>query len=131
MLRHRTPGQSLVELSLVATLLISLLLGSVDVAMAYNTRMAIRQAVAEAGYYASQNPRDDAGIRARVIGELSWLSPAIGSSNITITRSGCGGSSPQTTVRVTYQHSSLFGNAGIGKLLNLNSETTVPQFGGC
>jgi Flp pilus assembly protein TadG len=131
MLRHHTPGQSLVELSLVATLLISLLLSSVDVALAFNTRMAIRQAVAEAGYYASQNPRDNAGIRARIHGELSWLSPALTDANISITRSGCSSSDPQTRVSVTYQHTSLFGNAGIGKLLNLNGETTVPQFGGC
>lgn len=131
MLRHRTPGQSLVELSLVTTVLISLLLGSVDVALAYNTRLAIRQAVAEAGYYASQNPRDDDGIRARVIGELSWLSPAVTGANISIARSGCDTSAPQTMVRVTYQHTSLFGNVGVGKLVSLTSETTVPQFGGC
>lgn len=131
MLRHHTRGQSLVELSLMATLLISLLLGSVDVVMAYNTRMAIRQAVAEAGYYASQNPRDDSGIRARVKAELSWLSPAITDANIGISRSGCSTASPQTEVSVTYQHTSIFGNAGIGKLIRLDSETTVPQFGGC
>jgi len=128
---HRTHGQSLTELALVTTLLITLLLGTVDAALAFNTRMAIRQAVAEAGYFASQNPRDDPGIRARVRSELDWLDPAITDADISIVRTGCNSSTPQTQISVTYEYRSLFGQASIAQLLDLNSTTIVPQFGGC
>lgn len=132
MTRHvmRRSGQSLVEFALLGTLLISLLLGVVDFSRGYMAQVAIKNAVAEAGYFAAQNPRDDTGIRRAVKAELSSFSPSVADSDILIDRS-CTAGAEQTTVRLQYQYGLLFSFIIPSATVTLGSETTVPQMGGC
>lgn len=131
-MRHRGgyPGQSLVEFALTGTLLIMLLLGTVDLARAYTAQVAIKNAIAEAGYFASQNPRNDAGIRNAILRELDDFNPAVSSGDISINRT-CVSGTESTTIRLTYQFNLLFSFVIPQATVNLGSETTVPQFGGC
>jgi Flp pilus assembly protein TadG len=128
-MRNRQAGQSLVEMALLSTLLVSLLLGAVDFARAYQAQVAIKNAIAEAGYFAAQNPGDDAGIRRSVKAELSGFEPAIEDGDILIDR--CPGGAEQTTVRLQYDYQLLFSFVVPGAVVTLGSETTVPQMGGC
>ena len=132
--RHKTYGQSLVELTLVLPLLMLTILGMVDFALAYNTHVFIRNAVAEGGYYASQHPGDTQGVRDRILHELDNLNPAITNNDITITTCVPGIYNPQsmqTAITVTYTYHVIFGLAGSGPTIRLSNSTTVPQFGGC
>ena len=131
-MRHRTHhrGQSLVEFALIATLLISLLLGVVDFGRAYFTQVKIKNAVAEGGYYAIQNPENDTGIRSQIKQELAAFSPAVQDSNISITRT-CPAGTEQTHIRVTYQYNLLFSFIIPSAQVTLSDETTVPQLGRC
>jgi Flp pilus assembly protein TadG len=131
-MKYRTSrsGQSLVEFALTATLLISLLLGIVDFGRAYYTQVQIKNAVAEGGYYAIQNPGDDSGIRSQITEELSSLSPAVQDSDITIART-CTSGAEQTSIDVEYQHSLLFSFIIPSATVTLGSSTVVPQLGGC
>ncbi|HMO57052.1 MAG TPA: TadE/TadG family type IV pilus assembly protein [Roseiflexaceae bacterium] len=128
--RHIHTGQSLVEFALSASLLIMLLLGTVDFARGYAAQVSIKNAVAEAGYYAVQNPRDDAGIRNAVRSELAGFTPAVQNSDITITRD-CTPDVERTTIQVRYQYNLLFTFLVPSATVTLGSETTVPQMGGC
>jgi Flp pilus assembly protein TadG len=129
-MRNRHAGQSLVEMALLSTLLVSLLLGAVDFARAYQAQVAIKNAIAEAGYFAAQNPGDDAGIRRSVKAELSGFDPVIEDGDIVITRS-CATGAEQTLVRLQYDYQLLFSFVVPGAVVTLGSETTVPQMGGC
>jgi Flp pilus assembly protein TadG len=129
-MRNKQPGQSLVEMALLSTLLVTLLLGAVDFARAYQAQVAIKNAIAEAGYFAAQNPGDDAGIVRAVKAELSGFEPAIEDGNIAITRS-CAAGAEQTVVRLQYDYQLLFSFVVPGAAVMLGSETTVPQMGGC
>ncbi|HWQ13407.1 MAG TPA: TadE/TadG family type IV pilus assembly protein [Roseiflexaceae bacterium] len=128
--RSAHTGQSLVEFALSATLLIALLLGTVDFARAYMAQVAIKNAVAEAGYYAAQHPRDDSGIRQALKAELATFDPPVQDSDITIARD-CTDSTERTTVRLQYQYDLLFSFVVSSARVTLGSETTVPQMGGC
>jgi Flp pilus assembly protein TadG len=133
-MKYRTShsGQSLVEFALTATLLISLLLGIVDFGRAYYTQVQIKNAVAEGGYYAIQNPGNDSGIRSQITQELSGLDPAVQDSDITITRSCTISGAEQTSIGVEYQHTLLFGFIiPHATTITLGSNTVVPQLGGC
>jgi Flp pilus assembly protein TadG len=131
-MKYRTShcGQSLVEFALAATLLISLLLGIVDFGRAYYTQVRIKNAVAQGGYYAIQNPNNDSGIRDQIRQELSSLNPAVQNSDITIARD-CASGAEQTTIAVEYQHSLLFNFIIPSAQVTLSSITVVPQLGGC
>ncbi|WP_082908950.1 TadE family protein [Chloroflexus islandicus] len=129
--RPRKQGQALVETALIVTVLIVLLMGMFDAAMAINVRMALRSAVAEAGYVAAQNPANDSGIRNRVRTELNWLQPPVTDAMITIARSQCNTNTPQARIEIRYPFRPLFFNIGPLGNLTLNSETTVPLIGGC
>lgn len=129
--RQRNQGQALVETALIVTVLIVLLMGMFDAAMAINVRMALRSAVAEAGYVAAQNTANDAGIRNQVRNELNWLQPPVTDAMITITRSQCNTNAPQARIEIRYPFRPLFFNIGPLGDLTLNSETTVPLIGGC
>ena len=130
-MRHRTFGQSLVEFALTGSLLITLFLGVVDFARGYTTQVAIKNAVAEAGYFAAQNPGDDAGIRTALKRDLSGLQPAVLDSDITITRDCVTEGSEVTTVRLTYRYQLLFSFVVPAAEVTLGSETQVPQMGTC
>lgn len=123
-------GQSLVEFALSATLLLTLLLGVVDFGRGYAAQVAIKNAVAEAGYYAAQNPNDDAGIRTAIKSELAAFTPQVQDADISIVRD-CTASVERTTVRLQYQYNLLFSFLVPSAVVTLGSETTVPQMGGC
>ncbi|MEI7772195.1 MAG: TadE/TadG family type IV pilus assembly protein [Chloroflexales bacterium] len=129
--RHRSYGQSLVEMSLVLPLLLLIIFGLVDFGLAYTTNVLIRGAVAEGGYYASQHPGDAQGVRDRITSELSDLSPAVTDSDITINECVSGSSGPQTEIIVAYTYHVIFGLAGSGPTITLRNGTVVPQFGAC
>jgi Flp pilus assembly protein TadG len=132
--RHEK-GQALIEFLLVVTLLVTLLLGVVDFSLAYYTQVAVKNAVAEAGYYANQHPRDDDGIRASIRQQLASLTDVADSgidqnSNIVIDRT-CAHGAERTTIRMTYQHQLLFNWIIDSGEVTLGAQTVVPQLGGC
>jgi Flp pilus assembly protein TadG len=127
----RTRGQSLVELAVVSPLLLMMILSMVDFALAFNTNIMIRNAVAEGGYYAAQNPGDDAGIRGQILHELRNLNPAVTNADITVTACVARTTGPETEIAVAYDYPLLFGLFGWGPTIELENSTTVPQFGGC
>lgn len=127
--RHQS-GQSLMEFALVVTLLLVLLLGIVDFGLAYYTQIVIKNAVAEGGYYASQHPRDDAGVRRQIKQELQKLNPPIKDSDITITRV-CTSNQEKTEVAVNYQYQLLINWSLSNTTVTLGDKTSIPQIGGC
>jgi Flp pilus assembly protein TadG len=135
MIYRHEKGQALIEFLLVVTLLVTLLLGIVDFSLAYYTQVAVKNAVAEAGYYANQHPRDDDGIRASIRQQLADLSDVADSgidqdSNIVIDRD-CTANAEQTTIRMTYEHQLLFNWIISSGKVTLSAQTVVPQLGGC
>lgn len=124
-------GQSLVEFALAVTLLLTLLIGIVDFALSYYTLVRIRNAVAEGGYYASQHPRDSAGVRNQIETELSQLNPPILNGDIDVSCDDTTAEQEQTTVTVHYSHPLLFNYVVAAASVNLRAQTVVPQLGGC
>jgi hypothetical protein len=129
MLNRRQYGQSIVEFALIITVLFTMLLGMVDFGLIYNSQVVIRNAVAEAGYYAIQNPRDTAGIEAAIDLELANR-PFIEEVG-TPTINTCVGSAgdEKTTIEVTYIHHMLFSYLVPSMQVTLKSQTEVPQLG--
>jgi len=123
---HKINGQALVEFALLATLLITLLLGIFDFGRAYYTQVQIKNAVGDAGYYAIQNPSDTSGTKTAIKSQLSNLQPALNDSNITIT---C--TSGKTKIRVSYQYSLMFSWIVPSAHVTLGDETYVQQLNGC
>lgn len=130
MRRYKVTGQSLVEFALTGIILITLLLGSVDFARAYMAQVAIKNAVAEAGYFAAQNPGNDVGIRAAVLRELDGFDPPVQNGDVTITRT-CSAGTESATIRLEYEFDLLFSFIVPNATVTLGSETVVPQFGSC
>jgi Flp pilus assembly protein TadG len=130
-MKHRTyhGGQSLVEFALLATLLISLLLGIVDFGRAYYTQVQIKNAVGEAGYYAIQHAGDDAGIESAIRQELSHLDQA--ALDIPSPTRICTAGAGQTRIQVSYEHNLLFSFIIPSASVTLSNETVVPQIGNC
>jgi Flp pilus assembly protein TadG len=129
MFNRRQHGQAIVEFALVITVLLTMLLGMVDFALAYYSQVMIKNAVAEAGYYAIQHPRDTAGIQAAITTELAGrpFIEAVGTPSI----APCVGSAgdEKTTIEVTYIHHMLFSYLIPSMQVTLHSETEVPQLG--
>jgi Flp pilus assembly protein TadG len=135
--RRRQRGQALVEFALMATLMITLLLGIVDFGRAYYTQVQIKNAVADAGYFAIQNPgsANDTGIKNAIKSQLGNLSPVVQNSDITITRT-CTSTTPgagvgQTQIAVRYQFQLLFSWIVPSAQVSLGNETYVPQLAAC
>ena len=126
--RNTTAGQALVEFALLATLVITLLLGIVDFGRAYYTQVQIKNAVGDAGYYAIQNPDDTAGTKQVIIRQLSNLNPAINTSNISVS---CASGSTKKQISVTYQYSLMFSWLVPSAHVTLGDETFVPQLEAC
>jgi Flp pilus assembly protein TadG len=107
-----------------------MLMGMVDFALAYYSQIAIRNAVAEGGYYAIQHPQDTAGIQAAIDAELDgrpFIQKA-GQANIVVCGTDAVGGK-QTSIEVTYTHSFLFSYLVPGMQVTLRSQTLVPQLG--
>ena len=130
MLNRRQQGQSIVEFALIVTVLLTMLLGMVDFAFAYNSQVVIRNAVAEAGYYAIQHPGDTAGIEAALDTELAnrQFIEKVGSPAIDACVDDSAGGK-KTTIQVTYIHHMLFSYLVPSMQVTLNSQTEVPQLG--
>lgn len=132
MLDRRQHGQSLVEFALVATVLLTMLLGMVDFAFAYYSQVVIKNAVAEGGYYAIQHPGDTAGIEAAIDAELAnrQFIQKVGSPSISVcVADSAGGGEMKTTIQVTYIHHLLFSYLVPSMQVTLTSQTEVPQLG--
>jgi Flp pilus assembly protein TadG len=127
--RHER-GQSLIEFMLVVTLVVTLLLGVVDFALAYYKQVAIKNAVAEGGYYAIQHPDDQDGAMNQIKQELASFDPPVQDSDIVIACTGASGAE-KTTIRVTYRHALMFNWIVPGARVTLGDTTAVPQIGGC
>lgn len=129
-LRHR--GQSIVEMVLLLPLLLMMLLGMADFALAFSAHATLRNGVAEGGYWAAQNPGDEAGVRAQIRTALQVLDPPITDADITYDPCEMDASGEyQTVITVRYNFPVLFGVFGAGSQIPLSNSTTVPQFGGC
>lgn len=127
------PAQSLVEFAIIAPLLIVMLLGTVDFALAFGNQMAIRSAVAEGGYFIAQHPGNQAGAERQVRELLRDLPGATetGRLNVSFVSTGCVSGRQDTTVVVSYRHDFWFTAVLPAAQVLLRSETTVPQFGSC
>ncbi|HNP69676.1 MAG TPA: TadE/TadG family type IV pilus assembly protein [Kouleothrix sp.] len=122
-------GQALIEFALVAVLLLTLLMGGVDFALAYSSQVALRNAVAEGGYYAMQHPRDEPGIRGQVESELAQRTFL---EEVSVTINQCiddAVGSKETTIEATYHHNLLFSYLVPSMQVTLRSRTVVPQLG--
>ena len=100
--------------------------------LAFNTHTKLRNAVAEGGYWAAQNPGNEAGVRAQILSVLQDLDPPIDDTNITIT--SCIEEVTdvfETEITVRYDYPLLFGLFSPGSSIELSNSTTLPQFGGC
>jgi hypothetical protein len=87
--------------------------------------------VAEGGYYASQHPRDIAGVQNQLTSQLSQLNPPVVNNDIDIL---CDDTTPErenTTITVHYTHPLLFNYVVVAASVNLRAQTVVPQLGGC
>jgi Flp pilus assembly protein TadG len=130
MLDRRQHGQSVVEFALIITVLLTMLLGMVDFAFAYNSQVVIRNAVAEGGYYAIQHPGDTAGIETAIDTELANrpFIEKVGAPNIAACVADSVGGK-KTTIQVTYIHHLLFSYLVPSMQVTLKSQTEVPQLG--
>lgn len=130
--RPTAPGQSLVELAVLLPLLVVMLMGMADFALAYTTQTRLRNAVAEGGYVAAQNPGNDAAVRASIRAVLSDLNPPVTDANISIDPCiATGGDEHEAEITLRYSRPMLFGLFGSGAAVELTNRTTVPQFGSC
>lgn len=125
-------GQSLVELALVLPLLLVMLVGMADYALIFSLQTRLRNAVAEGGYVAAQNPGNEAIVRSQIRSVLQELDPPVEDGDITITACVEMRSDEfETEVELQYSRSLLFGLFGPGLAVDLRQRTTVPQFGSC
>lgn len=129
-MREQSHGQSLVEFALIATILITLLLGLADFGLAFYARTVIQNAVAEGGYWAFQHPRNDATTRNMVVQEAARQGITLQPNTITISCSGSDGTE-QTTIALQYDHPLLFTFVIPSLSVRMGERTIMPQLGGC
>ena len=129
-MRQRIAGQSLVEFALIATILITLLLGVADFGLAFRAKIVIQNAVAEGGYWAFQHPRDNTAVRNVIVQEAAKQGITVVPSNITISCSG-GNNTEQTTITLQYSHPMLFTFIIPSSTVVMSERTVMPQLGGC
>jgi Flp pilus assembly protein TadG len=120
---RRIDGQALVEFALLATILITLLLGIFDFGRAYYTQVQIKNAIADAGYYVIQHPgATDAELSTVIDRQLGGISPTV-----TVTSSCASG----TQIQASYQYNLVFTWLVPSAYVTLGDETTVPKIDGC
>lgn len=131
--RARRPvavGQSLVEFALISTILLSLLLGMVDFGMVFYSKIVIKNAIAEGGYWAFQHPHDDITIRNVIVAEAKRQGIRLISDDIQISCAGTSGEE-QTTITLSYDHPLLFTFVIPSSKVRLGDSIEMPQLGGC
>lgn len=129
----RAQGQSVVEFAIIAPLLIIMLLGTVDFALAASNLMTIRGAVAEGGYFIAQHPQDQAGAELQVrelLRELPGINDT-GRLTVSFSSTSCVSRRQDTTVEVRYRHDFWFSAVLPAANIVLQDSKTVPQFGSC
>lgn len=129
----RTSGQSIIEFAVIAPILIIMLLGTVDFALAFSNQMALRSAVAEGGYVIAQHPGKEAMAEHHIRERLQALPGASepGRLIVAFTTSACVAGRQDTTVEAMYRHEFWFSSVLPAAQVVLRSGTTVPQFGSC
>jgi Flp pilus assembly protein TadG len=130
-LRRPARGQSLVELAMLLPLLLMMIMAMTDFALAFTTQTRLRNAVAEGGYVAAQNPGNEDIVRAQIREALQGLNPPIEDADIAIDPCVRQSGEYNTAISVAYERPLLFGLFGAGPSVTLRDQTTVPQFGAC
>lgn len=120
-------GQSLTELALTLTILLTLLAGVLDIGRAYYVFLALRDAAAEGAAYGSFNPNDETGIREHVkdespAGMITWDDTT--DIDITIIGLPCRGGGIEVTAQIDYTLLTPFIGAIVGSQ-TLPLEATV------
>jgi Flp pilus assembly protein TadG len=109
--KREQAGQSLVEMAITLTLLITLLAGLVDIGRAFFAWIAIRDAAQEGALYGSINPADTSGVIARAretaasqvdLTQLTIPAPTIAGASCANTTG-----SNSVTVNVTYNYNTI------------------------
>jgi hypothetical protein len=103
----------------------------VDFALAFTAHTKLRNAVAEGGYWAAQNPGDENGVRAQIATALQSFTPPVRDEDITYEPCVPVDGEFQTEISVSYDYPVLFGVFTGGPHVQLRNTTTLPQFGGC
>ncbi len=119
-------GQSLTELALTLTILLTLLAGVLDIGRAYFLFLALRDAAAEGAAYGSFDPLDTTEIKNRVRrespgGMISWDDATI---TVNIIGQACRGGGIEVTAQVDYTLLTPFIGAIVGSQ-TLPLEATV------
>jgi Flp pilus assembly protein TadG len=100
-------GQSLVELALSFTFLMFLMSGTVDLARAFFTYIALQDASQEGAAYAAMDPTNNTEIISRVrqssTNPIDLSDTTLTNVTVTVNGSACAGSGNSVTVNVSYQ----------------------------
>jgi len=118
---RKEKGQSLVELALTITLVLTLLAGIVDLGSAFFSYVSLRDAAQEGALYGSLNPTDTTGIRNRISQSSNAPIDFVNDPNfqvpvVTISGSACTGGAITVILTYNYQLSMPF----IGAILDTN-----------
>lgn len=127
-------GQSLVELAVSLTVIMLLLSGAVDFAIAYFSFTAMQDAAQEGALYGSINPTDEAGIISRIrnasTNPVDLADEDLVDVVVTLPGDACEGNELQINVVYNYPISMPFIGAIIGSQqirLNANVTDTILQ----
>jgi Flp pilus assembly protein TadG len=96
-------GASAVEFALIVPLLVLLVLGIAEFGHAFQVQGTLSAAARE-GVRAMALQNDQAAAKATVQNAAGWLSPAVTSSQITISPASCPATGGATNVRVTVSY---------------------------
>jgi Flp pilus assembly protein TadG len=127
--RRGERGQSLVELAVSLTVILLLLAGAVDFAIAYFSFSAMQDAAQEGALYGSINPDDESGIITRVRNASSTpvnlADESLVTVTVTVTGDACEGSDIRVSVVYDYPISMPFIGSIIGsQQIRLNASVT-------
>lgn len=126
-------GQSLVEMAISLMVILLLLVGAVEFALALFQYVTIRDAAQEGAVYASFTPDDEDGIKFRVQAAASDVLAELPEEDILVTVNGddceglSGGTPNSITVEIDYPHQIMLPLVGpmIGSdTINLHAEVT-------
>jgi len=119
---NSSPGQSLVEMTLVLTILVLIFAGLLDLGRALNAYIVITNAAREGARYGAAHPTDREGIQARVMAEAAGSGVDIPEDGIEVVPAFESGQ--PVTVSVTYQVSLIL-IAGGGSIPVRSSATMI------
>lgn len=122
-------GQSVAELALLLPVLLSILIGIVDLGRAFNAYITITNAAREGARYGSIHPNNISGIKAQAVAVASGSGLEITSDNVTI--ASCSGAGNPCRVRVEYDFPLLTGFLDLrgDGMIHLTSEAEMVILG--